>query len=163
MTGDVELRPVGPGDEELLFRVYASARTEELAMAPWDDAQKDGFLRAQFAAQHQWYHQHYDGASYDVVLVDDEPCGRLYVYRGAGEIRIMDIALLPEHRGAGVGSSIVRKLLAEADVGDKRVTIHVERFNRALRLYELLGFAVVEDGGVYLRLERQPGQVNTAS
>ena len=67
----------------------------------------------------------------------------------------MDIALLPEHRGNGVGSSLLRDLLAEADADGKRVTIHVERLNPALRLYERLGFSVAEDKGVYLLLERR--------
>jgi ribosomal protein S18 acetylase RimI-like enzyme len=123
---------------------------------PWDDAQKDAFLRMQFDAQDAWWHEHYSGASFDVILVDGEPAGRLYVRRGATDIRIVDIALLPEHRGNGVGSALIRDLLAEADAAEKCVTIHVERMNPALRLYERLGFAVAEDKGVYLFLERRP-------
>jgi len=163
MTGAVELRPVEPRDEELLFRVYASTRVEELSVVPWDDAQKEAFLWAQFEAQDRWYHEHYERASFDVVLVGGEPGGRLYVHRGESEIRIVDIALLPEHRGGGVGTALLRDLLDEADAAGKCVTIHVERFNPALRLYERLGFAVAEDKGVYLLLERLPAYVNTAS
>ena len=159
----VELRPVEPGDEQLLFRVYASTRIEELAVVPWDDAQKEAFLRAQFEAQDQWYREHYAGASFDVVVIGGKPAGRLYVYRGEAEIRIVDIALLPERRGHGAGTALLRGLLAEADEDGKRVTIHVERFNQALRLYERLGFAVAEDKGVYLLLERLPAYVKTAS
>jgi ribosomal protein S18 acetylase RimI-like enzyme len=152
----VELRPVAAGDEELLFRVYAGTRETELAVVPWDDPQKQAFLRTQFDAQDRWYREHYIGASYEVVLIDGEPCGRFYVYRREAEIRIVDIALLPEHRGNGVGSSLLRDLLAEADAAGKRVTLHVERLNPALRLYERLGFSVAEDKGVYLFLERPP-------
>ena len=123
---------------------------------PWDKKQKDAFLRAQFDAQDRWYRENYIGASFDVVLVDGERAGRLYLNRGDSEIRIVDIALLPEHRGNGVGSALLRDLLAEADAAGKRVTIHVERLNPALRLYERLGFSVAEDKGVYLFLERPP-------
>ena len=160
---EVELRPIDHGDRELLFRVYASTRTEELAVVPWDDAHKEAFLRAQFDAQDRWYREHYERASFDVILVDGEPGGRLYVHRGESEIRIVDIALLPEHRGDGVGTALLHYLLAEADADGKRVTIHVERFNAALRLYERLGFAVAEDKGVYLLLEWSPAYVKTAS
>jgi GNAT superfamily N-acetyltransferase len=163
MTGAVELRTAGPQDAELLFRVYASTRVEELSVVPWDDAQKEAFLRAQFEAQDRWYREHYAEASFDVVLIDGEPCGRLYVYRGPSEHRIVDIALLPERRGEGAGSGLLRDLLAEADADGMRVTIHVERFNPALQLYERLGFAVAEDKGIYLLLERPPSYVNTAS
>jgi ribosomal protein S18 acetylase RimI-like enzyme len=136
--------------------VYASTRVEELALVDWDDAQKETFLRAQFDAQDAWYREAYAKASFDVILVHGEPAGRLYLHRGPSEIRIMDIALLPEYRGGGVGTSLLEELAAEADAAGKRLTIHVERMNPALRLYERLGFAVAEDKGVYLFLERRP-------
>jgi len=88
--------------------------------------------------------------------VGGAPGGRLYVHRGPSEIRVVDIALLPEYRGAGVGTSLLQDLLAEGDAAGKSVTIHVERMNPALRLYERLGFAVAEDKGVYLFLARPP-------
>jgi ribosomal protein S18 acetylase RimI-like enzyme len=127
-----------------------------MAVVPWDDAQKEAFLRSQFEAQDAWYREHYADASFDVILVDGEPAGRLYVHRGDRETRIVDIALLPEYRGNGIGTTLLRDLLAEADAAGKRVTIHVERFNPALRLYERLGFCIAEDKGVYLFLERPP-------
>jgi ribosomal protein S18 acetylase RimI-like enzyme len=152
----VELRPVEPGDEEFVYRVYASTRTEELAVVAWDDAAKDAFLRMQFAAQDRYYHDQMPDASYQVVLVYGVAAGRLYVDRRADEIHVIDIALLPEHRGHGLGTRLMREVLSEADAAGKRVTIYVERFNRALSLYERLGFGPVEDEGVYLLLQRTP-------
>jgi ribosomal protein S18 acetylase RimI-like enzyme len=156
MNAAVELLPVGQDDREFLYRVYASTRAEELAVVPWDDGQKDSFLRMQFDAQDAWWRENYAGTSFDVIVVDGEPAGRLYLHRGDTEIRIVDIALLPEYRGNGVGTTLLRDVIAEG----KRVTIHVERMNPALRLYERLGFEIAEDKGVYLLLERQ---VKTAS
>ena len=121
---------------------------------PWSDAEKAAFLEMQFDAQDRWYRVQYPQATFDVVVVEGEPAGRLYVNRGEGEIRIVDIALLPEHRGGGVGTSLLRDLIGEADGAGKSVTIHVERLNPALRLYERLGFSLAEDKGVYLLLER---------
>jgi ribosomal protein S18 acetylase RimI-like enzyme len=121
---------------------------------PWDDAAKEAFLRMQFSAQDSYYREQMPDASYQVVLVDGEPVGRLYVDRREDELRIVDVALLPEHRGRGLGTTLLRELLAEADATGKRVTIHVERFNPALRLYDRLGFVQVMDEGVYLLLER---------
>lgn len=144
------------GDEAFLFEVYASTRAEELASVDWDEPQKEAFLRQQFAAQHEWYAGQYDGASFHVVVVDGQAAGRLYVARWPEEIRIMDIALLPEHRGAGVGTSLLNDLIAEAGAAGKPLTIHVERFNPALGLYLRLGFTVTEDKGVYLLLVRSP-------
>jgi ribosomal protein S18 acetylase RimI-like enzyme len=136
--------------------VYASTREEELVTVPWDDAQKAAFLRQQFDAQDAWWRENYADASFDVIVVDGEPAGRLYVHRGPSDIRIVDIALLPEHRGGGIGTSLLEELSAEADAAGKSLTIHVERMNPALRLYGRLGFSVAEDKGVYLFLERPP-------
>jgi ribosomal protein S18 acetylase RimI-like enzyme len=146
-------RPVEPGDEELLYRIYASTRTEELAPVPWTEAQKEAFLRMQFRAQSLDYAANYAGAALLIILVAGLPAGRLYVERRDDELRIIDIALLPEHRGAGVGGAILRDLLAEAAATGKVVRIHVERMNPALRLYERLGFRPIGDHGIYLLME----------
>src|SRR4051812_15662278 len=97
----VTLRPATPEDEEFLLRVYASVRQEELAQVPWSDAQKEGFLRGQFAAQQLHYQKHNPGAMHDIILLDDQAIGRLYVARRDAEIRILDITILPEHRNKG--------------------------------------------------------------
>jgi ribosomal protein S18 acetylase RimI-like enzyme len=152
------LRPVRDGDGELLFRIYASTRAEELAAVPWTDAAKDAFLRQQFAAQAASYEQ-YAGRSHQIVLLHDEPVGRLYLARADDEIRIVDIAVLPEYRGRGIGTALLRGVLDEAASAGRRVSIHVERSNPALRLYRRLGFSEVADLGVYLRLD----YVKTAS
>jgi GNAT superfamily N-acetyltransferase len=151
------LRPATEADLPFLLRLYASTREEELAGVDWPAAQRDAFLRQQFAAQHAWYHEQYPDASFDVVEVDGAPAGRLYVARWQREVRIVDVSLLPEHRGRGLGSLLLAGLFAEADTAGTPVSIHVERFNPALRLYARLGFALREDKGVYLLLERPVG------
>jgi ribosomal protein S18 acetylase RimI-like enzyme len=131
-------------------------RAAELAHVPWDDATRRAFVEHQFAAQDAHYREHYPGATLDVIEVDGEPVGRLYVHRGATDIRIMDIALDPAYRGRGIGTGLLRSLLAEAQASARRLSIHVEANNPARRLYERLGFQVAGEHGVYLLLERAP-------
>jgi ribosomal protein S18 acetylase RimI-like enzyme len=151
----VSLRPTEPADDGFLRRVYASTREDELLAVPWSDDQKDEFLRQQFDAQDAHYRAHYDGSSFDVVVVDEVPVGRLYVARWRDEIRIMEVALLPEQRNAGIGAALLLSLLDEGARTAKRVSIHVERHNPARRLYERLGFRAVADNGVHLLMEAQ--------
>jgi ribosomal protein S18 acetylase RimI-like enzyme len=155
-TSDVALRPVEPDDEEFLYRVYASTREAELALVDWGEAQKATFLRQQFDAQASYYREHYAEAAFDVILSGGRPVGRLYVARWPEEIRIVDIALLSEYRGMGIGSRLLKDLISESEESGKPLSIHVERFNPALRLYERLGFRTVADKGVYLLMERSP-------
>lgn len=153
----LRLRPICDADLPFLFRLYASTREEELAGVEWPAEQKEAFVRQQFEAQHAWYQENYAGASFDVIEVDGEPAGRLYVARWENEVRIVDVSLLPEHRGRGLGGALLAELFAEADAAGKPVSVHVERFNPALRLYHRLGFVFREDKGVYLLLERPVG------
>lgn len=152
----ITLRPIGPDDEAFLCRVYASTRREELAGVDWTPEQVEAFLAMQFSAQHQYYQQHYAGAAFQVIEHDGVPAGRLYVARWEKEIRIVDIALLPEHRNAGIGTALLQDLLREGAEAGMPVTIHVERFNPALRLYRRLGFSLIEDKGVYLLMGWRP-------
>jgi ribosomal protein S18 acetylase RimI-like enzyme len=151
-----ELRPATAADEPFLLRLYASTRAEELAMVDWPDDRKLAFVEQQFTAQHRWYREQYADASFAVVLVDGCPAGRLYLAAWEGELRLVDVSLLPEFRGRGIGQALVRQVLAEGASSGKAVSIHVERFNRALRLYARLGFEIVEDKGVYLLLRWRP-------
>ncbi|MCM3876750.1 MAG: GNAT family N-acetyltransferase [Thermoanaerobaculia bacterium] len=150
------LRPARPEDRELLVSVYASTRAEELAPVPWTDEQKATFVKMQFDAQDAHYKEHYDGATYEVIEVDRVPAGRLYVHRTPKEIRLMDIALLPSFRGAGIGTRLLAELIAEAEGRAVPLTIHVEISNPARRLYERLGFVPIEDHGVHVLMERRP-------
>lgn len=147
------LRPCSPADLPLLFRIYAETRTEELAVVPWDDAQKHAFLTMQFSAQHQHYRQHFADATFDIIERAGDPIGRLYLDRQSDEIRIIDIALLTESRGHGYGGAILRALLAEAALAKLPVRIYVEQNNPALRLYDRLGFRVIGHHGIYYLME----------
>jgi len=146
----VSLRPITSEDDSFLAGVYASTRAEELAVTGWSDEQKAIFCRRQFDAQSAHYRKNYPGALFQIIERDGAAIGRLYVAHWEREIRIMDIALLPEHRGTGIGTELITALQKEASAAGKTVTIHVERFNPALRLYERLGFQQVEEKGVYL-------------
>ena len=144
------------GDEDFLFSVYASTRADEMARVDWTAEQQEAFLRMQFRAQTQFYTENYTGAEFQVITLNSQPIGRLYIHRRSDEIRIMDIALLPEFRGQGIGSTLLRDILEEGKNLNVAVTIHVEQFNPAMRLYQRMGFYPKEDKGVYLLMEWSP-------
>jgi ribosomal protein S18 acetylase RimI-like enzyme len=149
----LQLRLTSPADECFLRAVYSSARAEEIAQVPWTEAQKQSFLDQQFAAQDSHYRQHYPTAQFYVIEQAGVRVGRLYVDHWTREIRVMDITLLPRFRGTGIGTHLLKQVQEEARAAHKAVSIHVEKFNPALRLYERLGFQTKEDKGVYLLME----------
>jgi len=141
---------------EFLLRLYATTRLDELAQVPWNDEQKAAFIIQQFTAQHEHWQANYTDTSWDVILCDGEPIGRLYVARWPDEIRIIDIALVPAKRNGGIGTRFITGLFEEGDRTGRKVSIHVEAFNPAKRLYERLGFEPAGDRGVYILMERAP-------
>lgn len=158
MTSAVTFRDIQEPDLPFLRRVYASTREDELALVDWSGAEKDAFLNQQFHAQHVYYQQQFPDASYQVIVAGTDPAGRLYLDRRSDELRIIDIAILPEYRNQGIGSAILRDLLSEAAAAHKPVRIHVEMHNRALRFYERLGFRRSDAYGVYYLMEWTPAE-----
>ena len=142
-------RAIAESDLPFLARVYSSTRAEELAITTLTDVQKAAFLEAQFRLQHAHYQKYYPEADWLIVSHRGDDVGRLYVERWPSQHRIIDIALLPEHRGKGLGELLLRDLMDEAAACGKDVSIHVEKYNPAMRLYRRLGFVTEEDKGVY--------------
>jgi ribosomal protein S18 acetylase RimI-like enzyme len=147
------LRPETEADVEFLAGLYASTREEELRPVEWSDEVKKAFLRSQFDAQSLHYKEHYSAAEYWVIEREGQPVGRLYLHYQPKDLRIVDIALMPEHRRHGIGGTILRQLLADAAVTGRAVSLHVEKNNPALRLYQDLGFNVIGEHGYYFLLE----------
>jgi len=146
----VALRPMAEVDLPFTAALYASTRAEELAPVPWPDEAKRAFLAQQHAAQHAHYQQHYRGMEAMIVEHGGAAVGRLYLYGMPAEIRIVDISLMPEARGRGIGTALLHDLFAEAGPRGSKVSIHVEKNNPASALYRRLGFTIVDaDRGAY--------------
>jgi GNAT superfamily N-acetyltransferase len=148
------LRRVGPDDEEFLFALYSSTREDELAQVEWGEGQKDQFLRWQYELQRGEYQTRFPDADYYIVLMDDRPAGRIWIGRDQQQIRLLDIALLPEFQNRGAGTLLLRHLMDEASLSDKPLRHMVFVLNSdAHRFYERLGFVVIDDLGAYKHME----------
>ena len=145
-------------DEDLGFMalVYASTRVEEVAATGWPVEVQHQFLAHQADAQHRHYRAHYPNAEWLVIERSGEPVGRLYIDEWPSQFRLIDISLLPEGRGKGIGGAILADLQEAAAGKGKALSIHVERNNPAMSLYLRLGFAKVDEHGVYDLMEWKP-------
>jgi len=160
----VSLRPVTPADEEFLLRVYASTREVELAQFAWAEGQKELFVSWQFGLQRQEYDTRFPDARYNTIVVDGQPAGRIWVGSDDKQIRLLDIALLPEFQNRGVGTLLLRGLMDEATRAGKPLRHMVFVLNdEAHRFYERLGFAIIEELGAYKHMEWHPSKPSTDS
>jgi ribosomal protein S18 acetylase RimI-like enzyme len=148
----ITTRPVLPQDDDFIYKVYASTRAEELALVPWTEEQKDAFVRMQFELRERQYRAEYPEAVTEMILCDGIPAGTMITLKMADAIRLVDIALLPHFRGAGIGATILRRLHKEG----KKISLHVLKQNPAMHLYSRLGFVSVNEDSMYLQMEWSP-------
>jgi ribosomal protein S18 acetylase RimI-like enzyme len=157
-SGAVTLRPATDADYDFMRELYGDTRAEEMRHFPFDDVQKKAFLDQQFAAQFEHYGIHYPTCERRIIEQEGRSIGRLWIDEWRDQIRLVDIALLSEFRGSGIGTRLVEDVLARGTAAGKAVTIHVEGFNPALRLYERLGFKHVDTNGVYYLMRWEPAE-----
>ena len=154
----LKLRPVCPDDNAFLLALYASTRAAELAQVQWQEGQREAFVKWQFEMQRREYDARFPDAEYHVILIDDQPVGRIWIGRTKEEIRLLDIALLPEFQRRGAGTSLLSWLIEGARRENKVLRHMVFVLNdEAHRFYERLGFVVIEEFGAYKHMEWNNG------
>ncbi len=151
----VTLRALQTGDLEFIEHLYATSRAEEMSHSGWPAEQIATFLNMQFKAQHTYYQEHYRGADFLIIELDGQRIGRIYLFWGQTTLNLIEIALLPEFQGRGIGSALIHQQLQRADELGLEVELSVETYNRAQRLYVRAGFHVINETGVYLRMRRE--------
>jgi len=151
----ISLRPEDEKDEAFLLAVYASTRAEEIALTGWDHSTHWQFIEMQFKAMRKGYAASFPQAKFLIILLDGQPIGRVVVNQNDREIRIVDMALLSEHRGKGISTHLMQIWRDEALQCGKPLRLRVVRGTRPANWYRRLGFVPVGDDedGVYDHLE----------
>ncbi len=152
----ISLRPVTAGDETILLEIYKSSRGDDLRGLGWTEDRISEFLEMQYEAQRRFLESEYKLATDEIILCEGQPAGRLIVERREHEIRCIDLALLPEHRNSGIGTSLIQRLQNEARREAKPLRLQVIRFNRAVNLFERSGFVRTSETGTHFQMEWTP-------
>ncbi|WP_167760258.1 GNAT family N-acetyltransferase [Paraburkholderia pallida] len=151
---ELRLRHAHEGDRALLYAVFESTRAAEFAQAGWSSERVAALLAEQFSMQDAYYRRQYPHGRFDVVMLGETAIGRLYHDWHGSEARLIDIALLPAHRGAGIGARLVRAFVAQAAQRAMPVLLYVEMNNPVQGFYRRLGFEATGENGVYLQMRR---------
>jgi ribosomal protein S18 acetylase RimI-like enzyme len=154
--GSLGLRPATADDTPFLMGLFASTRADEVALLAYDSNLQETFIAMQYNAQTWQYNMSYPQAAHSLILWNDLPIGRLLVDKGLKEFTLVDIALLPEHRGSGIGTHLLQDLLREATDARTSVKLNVWHSNPAKRLYERMGFSTTQEDGVYCEMKWTP-------
>jgi GNAT superfamily N-acetyltransferase len=152
------LLPAGASDSGFLYSLFESTRGQQFAQIPLPPAQIQALVRMQFSAQQTGYRDRYPQSQDSIVTMGDRPAGRLWLNETPAEIAIVDIAILPEYQGCGLGTAVLGRIVNDTALAQKAIRLRVDRMNfRAARLYRRLGFEVVSGNEVFEEMEMLPG------
>jgi ribosomal protein S18 acetylase RimI-like enzyme len=152
-TPALSFRAATPSDQDFLFALFGSTRSEELAGLSSDPKQAEAFIKMQFTMQLQNFRALYPTADNNIIQLAGQPIGRILIERTAAEFLLLDIAILPEYRSNGIGGTLIQDLLTEASAQARPVRLYVVNSNPAARLYERLGFSPISNDGVYVEMK----------
>jgi GNAT superfamily N-acetyltransferase len=152
----VSLRTIAPEDSEFLLTLYKSSRGDDLRGLGWDEQRISEFLDMQYESQQRFHATEYKRAVDQIVLRGTEPVGRVTFEPREHEIRCVEVALMPGHRNAGIGTRLIRELQTEAKRQKKPLRLQVIRFSRSVSLFERLGFQRISETGTHFQMEWTP-------
>lgn len=156
--GNISLCPVESYHSEFLFRLFIESRSDLSLISGLDEEQKLNIIYQQFIMEQQQLEVMYPKADFNVVMLNNEPIGRFYVYYGERKVRVLEIALLEKYRRIGIGSKLLITVIEEAGRLGKNLNLQVAWFNAgAYTFYEKLGFKVIDDSYVYKTMEYAKG------
>jgi ribosomal protein S18 acetylase RimI-like enzyme len=156
MTPHVTTRAATEQDDAFLFALFKDVRSAEFAQAPLAPAQLDMLINIQYAGQKQSYGAQYPGGN-DIVLLDGQPIGRMWLYQGPSEHHLVDISLTAEFRNRGIGAALLTEAIAAARAAGVRLCCSVAATNYgSLRFHQRLGFQIVGQDEVYYDLAVEP-------
>jgi ribosomal protein S18 acetylase RimI-like enzyme len=153
----LSLRPTFPQDEQFLQQLLYENFSEKLFAHLWNPQIREPLLKMQMDGQRASYAAQFPQADHGIIVLDDHAIGRIILDRGPQFTTLVDITIAKKHRGAGIGTVLIRSICTEADMTRRSVRLHVDIANRARELYLRLGFRILEEQEMNWLMERQPG------
>ena len=144
----VSLRAATPEDAEFLFRLLKATMREYVEQTwSWDE----NWQRA-------YFQERFDPAKNQIVVLDDRDIGVIAAERREDEVFLSSLYILPEYQGRGIGTLLIKAVLDGAFQEGLPVRLRVLKVNPARRLYERLGFTVVEEADTHYHMKATPNQ-----
>ncbi len=156
LPGTLHLRAVDEADSEFLEELYFSRRAD-LQQIPGDAQFVRQLIKMQQQMQAVGIRNNFPVARHLLLEDGSVRIGRLVVDIGASDVRLVDIALLPEVQGRGIGRKVLQAMLEDALSQGLSMSLAVEKNNvRARALYLSAGFHVHSEDSMFEQLHWHP-------
>lgn len=142
---EIHVREARAADVDFARSLYFETMRAMIESAMgWDQRRQE----ASFA---EWFNLREAG----ILVADGRDLGWMQVHRDEHEVSLGSLYVKPEMQRRGIGTHVVRVLIAECRNSSKALTLGVMKLNPAIHLYERLGFRVTheDEQKFYMRLE----------
>ena len=142
----LNFRPATPGDAEFLYQLLKATMREYVDQTwGWEEEW-----------QRAYFHMRFDPAKNQILVLDDQDIGVISVEWREDVVHLSTLYILPAYQGRGIGTQLLTDLQAAAFREGLPMTLRVLKANPAKRLYERLGFVVVEEEEVRYTMKATP-------
>lgn len=156
----ISLCPLKPSHTDFLLQLFKECRPDLALIGNLNEKQKDDFILQQFTIEEDQLSKMYPDAEFNIVMLNEKPIGRFYVYHSKLSDHIVEIGLLESYRGLGIGKKIMITAIENALRKGNELSLQVAWFNqRAYSFYERLGFRVIEDNLVLKKMQYMPHSI----
>jgi ribosomal protein S18 acetylase RimI-like enzyme len=132
-------------DEVFLRRLISATVALELGAETWPEPTRSHLLDMQCTARRGARRADFPGAIGQIIQVDRDDAGWVVVAAMQDAVHLVEIMILPELRGRGIGSAVIGRIVLDAGAEGKPVRLSVNPLNLgAIRLYDRLGFRIVK-------------------
>ena len=140
---EIHFRPATANDIDFLYSLHVATMKEYVDQTwGWDEAFQAAVFR-----------KNYVPAEIQVITFAEKDIGMLSLENREEDVFLRAIEIYPDYQGQGIGTAIIQKIIAQAALNMKPVFLQVLKVNPAKRLYEHLGFSVVNETVTHFQMK----------
>lgn len=155
-TSRVSLRPETQNDLDFLRDLVFAVRETEPGFRALDLSERTRLLAEQFQLQHRDYHLRFPNAHFLIIEADQKPIGRFYLNHDIDHILIVELSILPAFQNFGIGTQLLKTVIAEATRTQIPIHLSVVIGNPAENFYRALQFKPVKSTGSHIEMTWTP-------
>ena len=157
MMERVTQRRAGSEDALLLYELFSTSRAVEFAAMGLTGEQYRPLLEMQYRGRAMTCAAQYPEAEDWIVCMEYGTAVGNYLLAGtsAGP-RMIDLAVLPQWRGKGIGTQVLRQAAHRSAAAGEILSLRVMKGNQAMRLYTRVGFQVASEDETSCEMIWQP-------
>ena len=143
----LEFRKARATDSEFAFAVKEAAFREYVEQIwGWDDTYQRDLHNRRFASQ-----------DLRIIQFHGTDVGFLSTRNTPDTFKVDQLYILPEYQGKGIGAVCMKRIIDDANLEQKPVTLQVLKINtRATAFYQRLGFTTVDENSTHFQMKRPP-------